>query len=251
MDEQRPGLELPVRPVSGPETGRTPVVLVAVVAVVVALALIKPWGPVREPVQPALTPSGRPTPAAPPTAAPTPDSYADLVVICGSPSGWRAATVQHWVGRASSIRAWFAIAPVPATSALDPAIPFAPVATDLVRAIGYCAPRRPEETPKDTTPEFWAIVGTRAQRVEPERLEPAEPHALGGLWRPPPGSETRVDGIVGWAPGRYAIRVGFGATGRWLGVEIEELAPSPPAALPSPPGPTSLRLPSVRGAAGS
>jgi hypothetical protein len=248
MDERRgSGVVEPVRPIAGSDARRRLAVLVALVGVAVAIALIKPWGVLPPPVAPparSATPGA--TLAGSPAPVATPDSYAELVVTCGSPSGWRAATLQHWIGRAAAIRTWSAIEPARATSPLDPSIPFAPVATDLVTAIGYCAPRRPEETPLDAQPEFWALDGPAPRRVEPARLEPPDANVLGGLWLPPSGSEVRRAGSIGWAPGRYAMRIGFGATGRWLGVEIENIVPAGSAASPDVTSPA----PAVPGATG-
>ena len=146
-------------------------------------------------------------------------------MTCGNPSGWRVATLQTWVGRATPIRTWLAIDPVPATSAGDPRIPFVPVATDLVLAMGYCSPAGPDQPPQAIAVEIWAVPsGAPPTLLHAPRLEPVHAHALGGLWLPPPERRVILDGAGGWAPGRYAIRLDALSYERWLGVEIRDLA---------------------------
>jgi hypothetical protein len=178
--------------------------------------------------------------------APPPDPLRET---CGSPSGWRAATLQAWAGRAEPIRSWIAIVPVPASGPLDPQIPFAPVATGIVTAIGYCAPLGDQRPPAVASTSLWKIRDGVATTLSLVPLEPATPNALGGLWLAPPEidhTEPAAGGVRVWPPVRYAIRIAApsGAYDRWLGVEIADLsllhvpvsgAASPtPGSLPSP-----------------
>lgn len=245
-DDDRRDVPVALRPVAGSGSRRATAVLVAIVATAVALAFLKPWGDLPATLE--GEPSARvgPSLAGQATPAPTPDSYADLVVICGSPSGWRAATLQHWVGRESEIRTWTAIDPVPAAAPVDRAIPFAPIASDLVTAIGYCAPRGADPAPADATPRFWALDpdGETARALEPSPLEPAVSNPLGGLWLPPPDVRVALDGADGWRPGRYVLRVDAGSNGRWLGIEIENLAARTPGAPGEGPPPGASASPS-------
>ena len=171
---------------------------------------------------------GAGTPAPSGGTAPVGDPYAALWITCGSPSGWRAATIQRWTGRPAPIRSWIAIDPGEATGPLDPRIPFAPVATDLVTAIGYCAPLSESlRPPASTRATLWAIVGEQARPLAALPLEPAEPDALGGLWRPAPEIVAQVDGTEVWPPGRYVVRLRSPSDSfdRWLGIEIDDLDP--------------------------
>jgi hypothetical protein len=219
---------------------RRPLILVAVA---LAVVIVQPWTLI--PGAPSGgTPAadlGAPPATAPPPPTPTPgpsDPYAELVVTCGSPSGWRAATLQRWTGRAAPIRTWIAVDPVEARGAADPDIPFVPVATDLVLAIGYCSPLGPEQPPQAAAVELWSVPdGAATVRLDGHRLEPVHANALGGLWLPPGDTTTTVDGATGWAPGRYAIRLVARSFDRWLGLEIVDISglgePSSPTVAPS------------------
>jgi hypothetical protein len=252
MDEHgSPGHEeAPRRIASGTDPRRLYVPLAFVLGAVL-MAIIKPWGAPAD--QPVAVASGAPATHAPSTARPDRGTTApvgptggsaaaaDLSVTCGSPSGWRVATLQHWEGRPTPIRSWIAVDPIETTDPLDPAIPFAPVATDAVLAIGYCAPlddaRRP---PEAAIASIWAILDGRAQAVTLERLEPAQDNALGELWMPAPEiAVTAASGDV-WPPGRYVIEVAApsGSFNRWMGVDIEDLRSVHAASPTVAPGPS-------------
>ncbi len=249
--------EPPQGVVSGTDPRRLYAVIVLLLAVIVVLA-IRPWGndttaPDRtgdaaaslgEAGEPTDTPDGSPVSPATPAL---PIDAAALVETCGSPSGWRAATLQEWTGRSSPIRSWIAIEPTTASGPLDPAIPFAPVATGIVTAIGYCAPLDEASRPPEVAvASLWAIRDGQAIPLSLLPLEPSSPNALGGLWKRPaevtdaPGASPAPAADV-WPPGRYVIELA--SPGReyhlWLGVEIADLAllrasPSVPAGSESP-----------------
>lgn len=266
MDESRgPAFnEAPIRISGAPDPRRLYAVIAVPVAVIVIL-IIRPWGEEgTRNAGPATSPRAE---AAGPTAftgasvdglagSGFPPALEDpLAATCASPSGWRAATLQQWAGRTLPIRSWIAIDPVPADGPLDPAIPFAPVSTGIVTALGYCAPMtQAQRPPPDATATLWAIIANQPVALTSVRMEPADPNPLGGLWRRPPeipsgtpvaSGLTTADDI--WPPGRYVIRIARpdGRDAVWLGVEVEDLArpdesssrgsPSPTAAIgPSP-----------------
>jgi hypothetical protein len=254
-DPGRPAVVEAPRPIAPGIDRRRSYLPLALLLAAIAILLVKPWGggtdrdaaPSGSPGAAVATPLG---PAAggaagaPTTPVATPvDPLAGLVVTCGSPSGWRAATLQAWAGRPAQIRSWIAIEPVEASGPLDPRIPFAPVATDRVTAIGYCAPLDELQRPPATAgAELWALRDGGALRLSLVLVEPASPNALGGLWLPGP-EVPRGSGPAGaWPPGRYAIRVASpgGDYARWMGVEILDLGrlrpPSAPSASPDGPG---------------
>ena len=215
------------------------------VAVAMAVLLVKPWA--ADPAGPGAGTAGgdvnrgdrvADSPVST-TPAPT-DPYAELVVTCGKPSGWRVATLQTWIGRAAPIRTWLAADPVPAGGPADPRIQAVPVATDLVLAMGYCSPVGPDQPPQGITVEIWSVPdGAAPVLLHARRFEPIHAHPLGGLWLPTEDRSVTMDGMAGWAPGRYAIRLGARSYERWLGVEIEDLSigrqPSPsPSPTPTP-----------------
>ncbi len=201
-DPDEPGFtEPPHSIVSGTDPRRLYAVIAVLLVVIVVLA-IRPWGddggPPREGdvAQPS---AGRPAPTTPPPdasagAEPTPGAVAaGLDETCGSPSGWRAATLQDWAGRSTPIRSWIAIEPVTASGAADPAVPFAPVATGIVTAIGYCAPLGDaERPPAAAVASLWAVRDGQAIPLSLLPLEPSSPDALGGLWRRPPEVDRRA-----------------------------------------------------------
>lgn len=200
------------------------------VAVALIVALVKPWAlvPAGPTAAGTAVDAGRGGRAAgSPAPSPTPaasDPEAELASTCGNPSGWRVTTLQTWVGRDAPIRTWLAIDPVPATGAADPGIPFVPVATDLVLAMGYCSPVGPDQPPRGVTVQIWSLPDAAAPiRLQAVRLEPAHAHPLGGLWLPPQDRQVTLDGAVGWTGGRYAFRLGARTYERWLGVEILDL----------------------------
>ena len=242
---------------------RRPYAVIAILLVVIVVLAIRPWGddqsrPAVGPVPPGegqavdrtALPEGsigsEPTPA---------EAGLGVRETCGSPSGWRAATRQEWAGRSTPIRSWIAIEPVTASNPLDPAIPFAPVATWIVTAIGYCAPvAEASRPPAVALASLWAIRNGQATPLSLRPLEPASPDALGGLWgRPPevdddPGSSPSATGSDAWPPGRYVIEVATmgGAYRQWLGIEVLDLAllrASPSSAVPSPSAESSSASP--------
>ena len=209
--------------------------------------------------------STTPPPDASAVAEPTPGALAaGLDETCGSPSGWRAATLQDWAGRSTPIRSWIAIEPVTASGAADPAVPFAPVATGIVTAIGYCAPLGDaERPPAAAVASLWAVRDGQAIPLSLLPLEPSSPDALGGLWRRPPEvtDEPAGSGPVTDRGPRRRLAAGplrrssspapGGDYHRWLGIEIADLSllrasPEPDrAASPSPSSDPSRRA--VRG----
>ena len=243
--------------VSGTAPRRLYAVIVVLLAVIVVLA-IRPWG--DDARAPAPPPEGQASPGADSDASGEPDlsavtappsvaGAAGMMETCGTPSGWRAATLQDWAGRDSPIRSWIAIVPVEATSPLDPAIPFVPVATGIVTAIGYCAPLdEAARPPAVARASLWAIGDGRQTALSLIPLEPDSPDSLGGLWSRP-GEITGGEASRGvWPPGRYVVEIASpgGEYRRWLGIEIADLAllrASPSAPLPSPSAPSSSGSP--------
>lgn len=244
--------------VSGADPRRLYAVIVVLLAVIVVLA-IRPWG--GDTAAPDRTGDGQASPgqgaAGEPTdtmdaslVAPTspalPDDAAALVETCGSPSGWRAATLQEWTGRSLPIRSWIAIEPTTASGPLDPAIPFVPVATGIVTAIGYCAPlEEASRPPAVAVASLWALRDGQAIPLSLLPLEPSSPNALGGLWKRPaevanePGASPAPAADV-WPPGRYVIELASPGLEYhlWLGVEIADLTllQASPSARPSASG---------------
>jgi hypothetical protein len=289
MDDPGPGPETETLPetsvvgAAGSTETRRLYTLIGVLVAVIVVLLVRPWGD-GSPRPPS---SAAPVPAATrSTSASPPPLVFDgpLDVICGSPSGWRAATLQDWPGRQTPIRSWIAITPVPATGPTDVSIPFAPIATGRVTAIGYCAPMdAADQPPPATTVSLWVLDRGAGVPLALVPLEPPTPDVLGGLWLPPadlvapapsagpPQSgepsppappSAAPDGSAGpapapgsdrsWPPGRYLVRLSTpdGSYDRWLGIEIEDLtllqpAPTPTSGASASPAPSPSPGPSA------
>ena len=99
-----------------------------------------------------------------------------------------------------------------------PSIPFNPVASDTVEAIGWCAPvTGPDRPPLTAEATLFRLVDGVASEVAVDRLEPAARDALGELWLPQGQAGGRRPL---WAPGRYVIRLAAPSGGyeRYLGI---------------------------------
>ena len=160
---------------------------------------------------------------------------------CASPLGWRAATIETWTGRQA--RVWTAAEAVRATGPEDATIPFRPIVSEMVTAIGWCAPVAGADRPPlaATAALFRLGASGLADEIPYERLEPATPDAMGELLIPPAQSVGRRPA---WPPGLYVIRLATPSDSyvRYLGLEVTAVAPpaSPaaPAAVPVlPPAP--------------
>jgi hypothetical protein len=217
--------------------GRGPVIVTVLVVGAFLLGLFRPWdllGP--PPATPAVTTPG-PGDAAPddgvPASAGTAPRTAPPVprtaITCALPSQWRSSTIEDWTGRQA--RVWKAVEVVQASGPDDPAIPFEPIVSPTVTAIGWCAPvNGPDRPPQNLTANLYRIRDGAAVRVVYDRLEPAEPDALGELWVPLPRS---VGNRPSWPLGRYVIELRSASGGyvRYLGLElldrVERASPEP------------------------
>ncbi|HYO44673.1 MAG TPA: hypothetical protein VES19_15850 [Candidatus Limnocylindrales bacterium] len=243
-----------------------PPIVAALVVVAFLLGLLRPWDWLAGDGATGILPGGegavgavgrgiddgpavdggrdRETPSTEPFQAPT----------CGYPTSWRTAAVSFWAG--ARARVWTAAEAVAATGPDDPSIPFHPIASDRVEAIGWCAPiTGPDRPPLAAVGTLFRVRDGVASEVAVDRLEPAEPDALGELWMPPAPTVGRRPE---WAPGHYVIRLAVpsGSYARYLGLEVgvgdlpgaapEPLPSRSPEPLPSrspEPGPPALQVP--------
>jgi hypothetical protein len=215
--------------------GRGPGVIVGLVAVFLAIALIKPWtfGGVS------TRPTPRPTaPAAP---APSADPLAALRLHCQEPDGWRVYSSEHWA--ALTVHSWRTLDPAPAADGpLDPRIPIVAVVAEI-DGLGYCSPwTTAQRPPADAQVDGWVITdggnrgghGVVLTLAEPIPLQPIDsswPTVAGNLYAPP---DNRFDPMivapVDWPGGRYVFAVRAPGYQRWWGVDVEP----PPIQAPSP-----------------
>ena len=220
----------PVSPVRHPEPRLS--MAIAIVTIAVAIAIAKPWSSAASvvPASPGPYPSAAVSTA--PTAGPgrashtaQPGGVVHLAgggtLDCFAPPGWRL--VLDTTGDGERVRTWLAVQPVPATGAIDPAVPVTTIANGPVLGLGFCAPRSSTGDPAAAaawTASVWRIGGsgrapalaTRVARIETEG-------GAGGLSSAPaqPGS------AVAWAPGRYAIEFearNAALPGLWIGLDL-------------------------------
>lgn len=217
-------------------------VLVAI-AIVLVVAIVKPWGAPDDAGVPIRT--GRPIRTEDPvrTPAPTPDvARLRVAALCLEPNGWRLYATERWSDR--GVRSWKSIVPIASADGPDdPRIPLFLEASRTVLTLGYCAPvTGPERPPARTATTIYRLIeaGGPGRESEWEIIEPAraEPVAgsspLGGAWAPPRIAGGGASPSVqprGWASGMYVFRIaGVGpaddAFTRWFGVVVEVTPPA-------------------------
>ena len=257
LDGREPENHVEERPDGAPATvrlasaGRGPGLIVGLIAVFVAIALIKPWsfggGSTR--------PIPRPTPAA---AAPSADPLAALRLHCQEPDGWRVYSREHWA--TLTVHSWRSLDPASAADGpLDPRIPIVAVVAEI-DGLGYCSPwTTNQRPPADAQVDAWVVTDgghnpdgrgrtmTIAETIPLQPVDPSWPSVAGNLYGPP---DNRFDPMIVapavWPGGRYVFAVRAPGYQRWWGVDVEpppNEAPSPntaPGERPAP-SPTAAR----------
>jgi hypothetical protein len=234
------------RPAGAPVTvrlssaGRGPAIAVGLIAVFVAVALIKPWA-----LGGAAAPRPTPRLTAAPTAVPSVDPLAALRVHCQEPAGWRIYSRERWAK--VTVRSWRSLEPARAANGpLDPAIPIVPLGAQ-VDALGYCSPWSADERPPDTARvDCWRIAtdgrGGGVAIAETNRLQPVDPgwpSILGALYGPPVDRfDSNAVETIGWPGGRYVFAIRAPGYQRWWGVDVE-----PPPAADASDGPAASARP--------
>ncbi len=241
------------RPAAAPVTvrlapaGRGTGVLAGLIAVFLAIALVKPWGDgdgARGP---------RPTPrvTAAPTVAPTADPLAALRRNCQDPPGWRVYSRERWAS--TTVRSWRTLEPVfGASGPLDPSVPILPLVGEI-DALGYCSPwTAGERPPADAGIDGWRIAlasggdprsgaEPRAESIPLQPFDPTWPSLLGALYGPPVDRfDPHLGDSVGWPAGRYVFAIRAPGYERWWGVDVE-----PPTASERLGGPAASAMPAT------
>lgn len=202
--------------------GRGPEIVAVLIAIFVAVALVKPWGN-------GTSGEARPTPrvSIAPVAAASADPLAQLRRNCEEPVGWRVYTSERW-GKLT-VRSWKTVDPTHgAKGPLDPTIPIVPLAAQI-DALGYCSPWRDgERPPSDSFVTGWRI-GSEGPRAQPEAVpivlqpvDPSWPSVLGALYGPPVNRfDPNAIEVIGWPGGRYVFVITAQGFERWWGVDVE------------------------------
>ena len=237
-EDPRPGrlapeqIGFPVTPVHQPVADRGLSIAGALVAVVIGLAFLKPWGAAGD------TPTPGPprviAPAIPaPTPRPTDDSAEGLAgPVCLGAGAWRIASLETWHDR--DVRVWRAIEPaLEASGPADPAIPTVPLFGLEVRALGWCAPAYGPERPVGPAQvDGWFVVDGLAHELDLRQVLPARgTTALAGLYVPiaacalaSPCSPKPARSVTQrWETGRVVFRYEDqgAATTVWFGADVE------------------------------
>ena len=225
MDSERPGkVHTPVRVDPAPGS-RWIGVGMAIVLAAIAVAVVKPWAGAISPSAPPVGSDADPVrpvgslvvTAVPPSPSEGPDATAGANAVeqlCLGPLGWRVMADAEWA--MGGVRVWMAVSPVRATAPTDGQIAFVHIVGRRIPALGFCAPAVGEDMPTATEAvTIWALRSGLPVQLTPVPIQPSVGSSLGTLWAPPDES------AAGWAPGRYAIRVGSGSVARWLGASVE------------------------------
>ena len=216
-------------------SGRGPVIATALVAAAFLLGLFRPWDLLGAPAT--IPPGPRPASSgasadqvaavASGAPAPTAPSAPRSAITCAFPSQWLSSTIEDWTGRPA--RVWKVVEVVQASGPDDPSIQFAPIASPVITAIGWCAPvDGPDRPPQNLVATLYQVRDGIARAIPFDRLEPAQPDALGELWVPP---AQNVGNRPPWPVGRYVIelRSPSGRYVRYLGLELTDRIVRPSA----------------------
>ena len=219
---------------------------VAIVAVLVSLAIVKPWGGDDTTSGAGALATGAATDEPGPSAAATrvPPSAsagidADVTRACLDPGSWRVASVEAY--GAQTIRVWRAIEPGAASGPADPAIPSVLVVSEGVSDLGWCAPvEGPDRPMGETAVAAWSLRGETARPLRLVRTElTPRPSGFGAMYAPSSAFVGRQAPVTpGWPAGRYVFRLrSADGVERWFGVDLE-LRPAFTTPGPGPSGPT-------------
>jgi hypothetical protein len=203
--------------------------VVALIALGVAIALLKPWGPgaTTEPGR-ASQPAG-PAPVVAPALAPIPTTAPRVNGACDYGSAWRLLTVGQNAGHL--VETWYSADPVHAQGPTDASIPVVRMYTDGLRELGYCAVTQPVGPRPVLAVEAWRLVlGDPPEAiplVRTSRFAPTDPD-VGALYAAPvsPGGTAGV----AWPPGHYVLVVRYGPQpleADWFSVAVVQSAGSP------------------------
>jgi hypothetical protein len=206
-------------------TGRQLPIGIAAVAVLLLLAVVKPWigdtttesGIQASPALAvaavtAVVPTGAPSPAV------TPGDWDNTV--CASPDGWLVVADEAKLG--GSFRTWliasviYSLVPPIRTS-----IPLTPLVSHSVERLGFCVPTAVSDNGRNKwSGTLWRQGGDSADPTawrEVARLNPSSSSL--GAWADPLDRSAAV-----WLPGIYVMEARFSESPRdaWLGLVIVE-----------------------------
>jgi hypothetical protein len=174
IDDDATGFRLTTEPVRAPSAETRLVAAVALGIVVLAVAILKPWGwGLAEPSAPIGVAPAVPVVA---TSIPTEDRTAEGLAapICLGTGGWRVISLETW--RTQDVRVWRAIEPIEGASGpLDPAIPSVPIVALQLVALGWCAPAFGPDMPIGPADvAAWTVHGDVAMQIDLRQVRPID-----------------------------------------------------------------------------
>lgn len=204
----------------GPPIGRW----LAVVVVLLALALVKPWpGSGRDTASPGRLIAEGATPTNRTIASPSPSPTSDLLTAgpiastCLDPPSWRITTIERWHDR--TIRVWRAIETVSGAAGPDDArVPVTSLVSEGVIELGWCAPVVvPIRADGAAAIEVWRRTPDGASTVNVTSRRPdSEASPYGDLYGPP----ARRAAL--WSDGTYVfLHRSPGGQESWFAVALE------------------------------
>jgi hypothetical protein len=235
MRQERP--DEPVeRDVRVDPLGRVPTrvfVGIAAAIVLVAVALIKPWGgsPAHVPLATDQVPLAAATNSNT-TRPPIPSSApaivtADVVGLCIAPPTWRLITIEK--NELGASRTLYSTQPTAASGPADATIPTTRVHARNLLGIGVCRPN-PQGRPLADLPSdrvaIWEIPsGGQPVMISDPRIVDDALFSLGEAYYGPPPTAAAGAAVESrpWDPGRYVLEVSqrtAGAEPQWLGIDL-------------------------------
>jgi hypothetical protein len=198
-------------------------------AILVVLAIMKPWGSLGTPAT-----ADRPQFRATDKPAPTEDVVAPELPCIGG--RWSIEADERWVG--TVVRTWVLTDAVEALGPFDERIHFATVAAQQIISLGFCPPFHDAE-PGVTVTIFRLDATEGVQIVDTVSVQmPKESEAMANvLYRPAPEPGASAGSNPMWQAGRYVLRIDAADSyRRWLGVDVRLISmPGDLASLPPPP----------------
>lgn len=216
------------------EPDRRPVAGAAVVAMLVMVALLKPWS---SDGTAAVGATGSPSHTAPARAAATSEAPIDLPAMaldppakdCYADSGWRVCMLGESAGH--EIRTWlFGTARKASAAAIGTTTPAVLVITRGGAGLGLYAPRSSRErlTGQSVVSAWQIREGTGVTSwIALQQVASIGTYDMpaGAVYRPPPEGLGSADR---WPTGRYIVRLQATTGGweRWFGMEVSESVPA-------------------------
>jgi hypothetical protein len=196
-----------------------------IVAALVGLALVKPWGVAEEPAGLPVPPRTVAVASAEPTRPHDP-----IEDICHASPSWRVTSVGLFVG--SKLRESGFVTPVAAAGPGDPSIPFVLFGFSRVSALGYCAPVRTSSTGDLEVRVFRMGVDGAGTLLKVMREEATPVTSLAGLFSVIAASGGAASGTAGptasWPPGRYVFALrGEDYGDVWFGADLRPTLDEP------------------------